>query len=50
LENAPLTAHLGAWYASPTWICMASLLVLGIYAFKVSLGGRKLFSDSAFEA
>jgi hypothetical protein len=49
LENAPLTTHLGAWYASPTWICMVPLLALGIYAYRISLGGRKLFSESAFE-
>ena len=50
LENAPLTTHLGAWYASPTWICMIPLIALGFYAYWSSLGGRKLFSESAFEA
>jgi hypothetical protein len=50
LENTPLTVHLGAWYGGPTWICLVLLLALGFYAFRISLGGRKLFSESAFEA
>jgi serine/threonine-protein kinase len=50
LENTPLTVHLDAWYGGPTWICLVLLLALGFYAFRISLGGRKLFSESAFEA
>ncbi|MGO9642745.1 MAG: hypothetical protein ACLP1Y_15730 [Candidatus Acidiferrales bacterium] len=50
LGNTPLTVHLGAWYGGPTWICLAVLLALGIYAFQISLGGRKLLPESAFDS
>jgi hypothetical protein len=48
-ESTPLTTRLGAWYGGPTWICLVLLLALGFYSCRVSLGGRKLFSDSVFE-
>ena len=50
LENAPLTVRLGAWYGGPTWICLVVLLALGIYAFRISLGGHKLLPESAFDS
>ena len=50
LENTPLTVHLGAWYGGPTWICLVLLLGLGFCAFRISLGGRKLFPKSVLEA
>jgi len=50
LGGAPLTAHLGAWYSGPTWVCLAVLLGLGVYAFQISLAGRKLFSESVFDS
>jgi serine/threonine-protein kinase len=50
VEGAPLTAHLGAWYSGPTWVCLAVLLGLGVYAFQISLAGRKFFSESVFDS
>ena len=50
LEGAPLTIHLGAWYSGPTWVSLAVLLALGVYAFRTALGGRRIFSESVLDS
>ncbi len=49
LVTSPLTTHLTAWYALPTYISVGLILALAIYGFKVSLAGRPIFSGAALD-
>ena len=49
LSSAPLTLHLGAWYSGTALFCAVALMALTIYAFRLSLAGRPLFTDALFE-
>ena len=49
LSNAPMTLHLSAWYADNTLFCMGVLVAAALYAFRISLGGRPLFSEALLE-
>jgi hypothetical protein len=42
----PLTTDLAAPYSEPTLIVLATVLVLSIWSFSVSLAGRPLFEDA----
>lgn len=42
LVVSPLTTHLGAWYAAPTWTVLAVIAGLLLYAARTALGGRPL--------
>jgi len=50
LGNLPITTHLSAWYALPTFLVVAFILALAIYGFRVSLAGRPIFSGTALDA
>lgn len=43
MEAFPLTSHLSAWYAEPTFFVFAILLGATIFGFYTSTGGKKLF-------
>jgi hypothetical protein len=45
LQSYPLTVELSAWYAHPTYLALAVVIALTLYAFKVALGGRPAFGD-----
>ena len=45
LNGFPLTANLSAWYAYASILVISFCLALGMYGFRVSLGGRPLFRD-----
>jgi serine/threonine-protein kinase len=49
LEDVPLTTHLSAWYAVPTFFSVLFVLALAIYGFRVSLAGRPILSGAAFD-
>ena len=45
LANYPLTPSLGAWYATPTWLLIGTVLALAFYGFRTALGGRSAFGS-----
>jgi hypothetical protein len=47
--SLPITTHLSAWYALPTFLAVALILALAIYGFQVSLAGRPIFSGAALD-
>ncbi|MEJ2009790.1 MAG: serine/threonine-protein kinase, partial [Acidobacteriota bacterium] len=49
LGNLPITTHLSAWYALPTFLAVVFILALAIYGFQVSLAGRPVFSGTALD-
>jgi hypothetical protein len=53
LANFPghftVPAQMGAWYARPSWIAVAIVGALLVYAFYASLGGRSLIRPEALD-
>jgi len=49
LSAAPMTLHFAAWYAGNTLFCMGVLVAVALYAFRISLAGRPLFSEALLE-
>ncbi|HEX8190994.1 MAG TPA: hypothetical protein VF586_21725, partial [Pyrinomonadaceae bacterium] len=45
----PITSELTAWYAGDFVLALAVSLALAVYGFRVSLGGRALFSAGLLE-
>jgi hypothetical protein len=45
LQSYPLTVHLSAWYALPTYLATGVVVGLTLWGFQVSLGGRPAFGD-----
>jgi hypothetical protein len=43
LIDSALTADLGAWYATPTWIVGVAVIGLAVYAFVYSRAGAPTF-------
>ncbi|MGH9866776.1 MAG: serine/threonine-protein kinase [Candidatus Polarisedimenticolia bacterium] len=39
-DSVQVTSHLGAWHSGPTWLMLAALTGLALFAFHTSLGGR----------
>jgi serine/threonine-protein kinase len=50
LSQFPLPAHLSAWYAQPSWIALALLGALLLFAFHASLGGRALLKPETLDS
>ncbi|MBL8204054.1 MAG: hypothetical protein JNM09_07480, partial [Blastocatellia bacterium] len=44
-----LSANFSAWYAGHTFLFLAVLLALAIYAFRTALGGQKVFTGKLLE-
>jgi serine/threonine-protein kinase len=45
LENAPITANTSAWYFPSGLLMVAAVAVLAAWAFRTSLGGRKIWKQ-----
>ena len=41
LATAPLTLELSRWYAGPAIVFIGAILALAVWAFRISLGGRR---------
>ena len=46
VATAPVTRDLAEWYAGSTLIHVIWVLVVALWAFYISLAGRRLFRDS----
>jgi len=46
LAHAPLTTDLSQWYAAPALVSVIGVLAVALWAFYISLAGRKLLRDS----
>jgi hypothetical protein len=49
LEAFPLTAHLSAWYAEPTIFVFTVLIVVSIFSFYTSLGGKPVLGNLSLD-
>lgn len=45
IANTPLTFDLTAWWATPTWWTLATLLFVALWSFRMSLAGQPVFRD-----
>lgn len=48
LDHAPLTMDAASWYAPNSWLVLAVVTVLAVYAFRVALAGRPMLSGAFF--
>jgi serine/threonine-protein kinase len=46
LSAAPLTTDFSVWYAGPALVSVVAVMAVALWAFYISLAGRKLFRDS----
>jgi serine/threonine protein kinase/class 3 adenylate cyclase len=49
LHSYPLTAHLSAWYAQPTFFVFLLLLAAAVFGFYTSTAGKKLFGEVSLD-
>jgi serine/threonine protein kinase len=49
LFNSPLTAHLSAWYAEPTFFAFSVILAVAIFGFYTSTAGKPLFGGISLD-
>jgi serine/threonine protein kinase len=49
LEAFPLTSHLSAWYAEPTFFVFSIILGVTVFGFYTSTAGKKLFGNVSLD-
>ena len=50
LPRAPLTTDFSAWYTSSMFTALAIVLILTLWTFRASLGGRTLWKGDFLES
>jgi eukaryotic-like serine/threonine-protein kinase len=48
LDHSPMTLDAASWYAPNSWLVLAVVTGLAVYAFRVALAGRPLLSGAFF--
>ena len=48
LDHSPLTMDAASWYAPNSWLVLAVVTGLAVYAFRVALAGRPMLSGAFF--
>ena len=48
LDHSPLTLDPASWYAPNSWLVLAFITGLAVYAFRVALAGRPMLSRAFF--
>jgi hypothetical protein len=46
LDHSPLTVDASSWYAPNSWLVLALVTGVAVYAFRVSLAGRPILSGA----
>ena len=47
-DHSPLTMDASSWYAPSSWLVLAFVAVLSVYAYRVALAGRPVLSGAFF--
>jgi serine/threonine-protein kinase len=45
LDSFPITSDFSAWYAGASILALATVLAIGLWSFRVALGGRELWKE-----
>ena len=45
IGNLPISLDPSAWWSRGSWICLALILALAVWAFRTALGGRAVLAD-----
>jgi hypothetical protein len=48
LDHTPLTLDAASWYAPNSWLVLAYVTGLAVYAFRAALAGRPMLSGAFF--